>query len=214
MTRAGRILRASALAALLGGPAAAQVCLCIECMTTPLDRFTPVATSMAPAFLPGDCVIFDTADRDPTVGEVILQDTGVGTFIRRVVALEGATVGMTGGRLVIDGEPVPTEPRPDYELPAAADRRDYRCTGDDPCRIARSAETLGGVTYETLDLTEDGPLDDVPPILVPPGHVFLLGDNRDNAVDSRMPSGTPGGGPVPLSDIIGTYVRHQTTPTP
>lgn len=213
------MIRRLLLAAALGGaagPGAAQVCLCPDCMFGPLDRYGSPGASMAPFALPGDCMIFDGSDRAPELGEVVLQDTPTGPFIRRVVARAGQTVRMAGGRLLIDGRDVTTGDLPPWSPPPGARPPNFPCPGDDgSCALPRRAETVGGVTYEVLDTLARGPFDDTAEITVPPGHVFLLGDHRDNSMDNRAQPNVPGGGPTPLPAILGTYVRHQqTVPAP
>jgi signal peptidase I len=46
-------------------------------------------------------------------------------------------------------------------------------------------------------------LDDVPELLVPPDRLVVLGDNRDNSADSRVPRTSGGLGLVPRGDVIG-----------
>jgi signal peptidase I len=68
-------------------------------------------------------------------------------------------------------------------------------------RVKRWRETLpNGVSYTTLELIENGFYDNTPVYEVPPGHFFMMGDNRDNSTDSRVLSQV---GYVPLENIIG-----------
>ena len=60
----------------------------------------------------------------------------------------------------------------------------------------------GGPSYTVLDQTAT-PADDFGPVRVPSGHVFLMGDNRDDSLDSRFPADDGGIGMVPIQNIIG-----------
>jgi signal peptidase I len=70
--------------------------------------------------------------------------------------------------------------------------------------VRRWRETLpNGVSYETLDLDDNGYLDNTQEYVVPPGHFFMMGDNRDNSLDSRVEPSRGGVGYVPFENLIG-----------
>ena len=136
-------------------------------------------------------------------------------YIKRVIGLPGDTIEVRGGRLVINGKPVKSVPRPpvmvpvDANVPCGLEFSGFQVMGPDGkayCRLPIVRETLpNGVTYDTIDLGQS-PGDDYPPVTVPADHLFLMGDNRDRSADSRFSLGPPEnglGGPVPWENIGG-----------
>jgi signal peptidase I len=72
------------------------------------------------------------------------------------------------------------------------------------CRYPAYRETLpGGVSYTVLDQVDTAPADDFPATRVPAGRLFLMGDNRDDSLDSRYAPLDGGVGMVPLENVVG-----------
>jgi len=147
----------------------------------------------------GDVVIF----KAPPLNDV--------DYIKRVIGLPGDTVQMIGGVLHINGAAVKMEKIADFEIAISPNTHCYlpvfearRADGTPVCRYPQYRETLpGGVTHNTLDLGRT-PQDDTPPVVVPADSLFLMGDNRDNSMDSRF-AAIPGQGIglVPQENLVG-----------
>lgn len=155
-------------------------------------------------------------------------------YIKRVVALPGDTIALVDGQIILNGDAVPQDMEPPVRLPAENDNlcliangeqhpcldefEPYRVTLDDGTQVFEPPtyrETLpNGASYLIIDHIDGMRLDNMEPVLVPEGHVFLMGDNRDHSSDSRAEAKSAIcticnglGGPVPLSNVGGRAER-------
>lgn len=150
-----------------------------------------------PAFisLPGEKRIFGAL---PERGDVVVfrwPGDKTKVWVKRVIGLPGDRIALRRGRVVINGLPV-----------GIADGGTGEAEDEDGGTItaARFLETLpGGRTHTIYKLTPNGPYDSMPETMVPPGHLFVMGDNRDNSADSRVPLRSGGVGMLPVANLVG-----------
>ncbi len=136
-------------------------------------------------------------------------------FIKRVIGLPGDTIEVRGGMLILNGRPLPRQSARPFAMPISP---------NSPCKVVPPAspmvttpgdghsyclypayrETLpGGPSYTVLDQVENPRADDFPATRVPAGHIFLMGDNRDDSLDSRFTTAEGGIGLIPVENLVG-----------
>lgn len=189
--------------------------------------FTIPSESMLPALVPGDYLLASKWDygwsrysfpgegpplsgriagRLPARGDIVIFRAPGGDardFVKRVIGLPGDRVALREGRVVLNGAELARDRIADFVHPVvpnlgcAAARFRERGPGGWRCRYPRFRETLpGGIGYDVLDLGATG-ADRMPPVTVPAGALFLLGDHRDRSGDSRSI------GMIPVERLIG-----------
>ncbi|HEY8614322.1 MAG TPA: signal peptidase I [Roseomonas sp.] len=135
----------------------------------------------------------------PARGDVAvfkLPRDGTTDYIKRIVGLPGDRIQVRQGILRVNGQPV-----------ARTAVGPYTVEGDGPRMTVRLfRETLPpsangpARTHEILEASDDGPYDNTQEFVVPADHVFAMGDNRDNSLDSRATNYV---GFVPVENLVG-----------
>ena len=157
------------------------------------EAFAIPSASEVPTLLPGDRFLVNKTTyqrrfvrRGDEVAFRVSSEPGL-TWAKRVIALPGDTVEVKDNEVFVNGKPLPREPAPRASLGAVAQ----------VIKGELFEETNAGRRYRILFATDTKPLPDYPRAKVPDGMCFVLGNNRNNARDSRTI------GFVALGDVLG-----------
>ncbi|MEN3746877.1 signal peptidase I [Sphingomonas sp. HF-S3] len=167
---------------------------------SPVGRFKTYSIpseNMDPLLKTGDYVVADLRLTDPKRGQVLVFRMEEDQWVKRVVGLPGDRVALRDGVVILNGQPVPQTDHGGYaQVDAFGQRRTVRA----------KLEQFPGEAAPHVVLDRGAqPQDHFSEVLVPAGHIFVLGDNRDNSMDSRFPRefGPGGVGMLPVSDVRG-----------
>lgn len=158
------------------------------------QSYTAPSASMVPGLMVGDYFfVSKTAYGQPRRGDIVVfklpRDPQI-DYVKRLIGLPGDRIQMKDGIVHLDGRALP--------LTRA---QGIPCVEGERCNFFR--ETLpDGRSYVINDTTPNGLMDNTGEYVVPEGHYFMLGDNRDNSLDSRF--GEPQGiGDIPRENLVG-----------
>jgi signal peptidase I len=180
--------------------------------------FTIPSASMEPALLQGDYIIVSKYSygwshhsipfspplfkgrilaHTPKRGDIIvfkLPRDGHTDYIKRLIGLPGDRIQVNNGQVFVNGVPIPRRFDGQAQDPDP---------GKAPLTVTKYIETMtNGKTYTTFDEAPDRDGDTTDVFIVPEGHYFFMGDNRDNSLDSRW-SQEYGVGFVPAENLVG-----------
>lgn len=154
-------------------------------------------TASLPAFidLPPSARVFASL---PERGDVVVfrwPGNPSQVWVKRVIGLPGDRIALRDGQVWINGKAA--ELRPDGV--GQAETEDGSLI---PAK--RFVEILpNNRRHAIFKLTANDPLDNMAEVVVPPGNLFVMGDNRDNSADSRVPVTAGGVGMLPIDNLVG-----------
>src|SRR5687768_9417473 len=135
-------------------------------------------------------------ERQPHRGDVVvfkLPSDGHTDYVKRLIGLPGDRVQMQNGQLYVNGKLVERQPLSRVTTDVNGVARE----------VDRFRETINGKAYVTQDIGPDADYDTTEVYVVPEGHYFMMGDNRDYSSDSRVDPALAGVGMVPAENLVG-----------
>lgn len=170
-------------------------------LAAPLFRVP--SSAMMPTLGEGDVFLAIPPTRPLQRGDLVVYFADHSHQTSRVVALGKEVIEVKSGQIFIDGIAMGLTPlgQPIHDAcpPLVTEGKE--------CRFLRET-TPEGTSYVVIDSVTNAFFDDIQPVYVPKGHVFVMSDNRDNSVDSRY----TGRGPISAGGIIGLIDTIVTTP--
>ena len=193
-------------------------CVCPQCFFGNKRMFKIMSEDMNPVLKIGTCPVFERVlnpKKDLNHGDIIgflkPQIDKKKIWTKRLIAFENQTVQLIDGKLIIDEIPIETEFVKLEKIPLEPDIYRSCLNGIQPfdeiniCEREVYSEKLKNKKYYVLNIINYGPYDSTPKITVEKDKVFVMGDHRDNSIDSRMLDPSKGGGMIPIKDIKYVY---------